>query len=109
MDEGRKQVIGIMAGSTDEELEMTRQGGMQPMTKHSKTEPLGKELLKSGWQTEDGFAWKRGDLKIAFVKPRGWVLYKLDINAPRDYSEIASGVSGSELERYLKAEKLLSA
>ena len=82
---------------------------MQPMTERSKTEPLRKILIKNGWQTEDDFTWKRGGLKIAFVKPAGWVLAKLDINAPRAYSEVASGISGAELEGYLKAENLLSA
>jgi hypothetical protein len=79
------------------------------MTKHSKTKSLRKFLIRNGWQTEDNVIWQRGDLKIALAMPTGWVLAKRDFNAPRDYSTVASGIGIVELERYLKAQKLISA
>ncbi len=73
------------------------------MTKHPKTESLRKFLSRSGWQTEDNVIWRRGDLRVALPVPTGWSLAKLDINAPRDFTEVATGIGIAELERRLKA------
>lgn len=64
---------------------------------------LRKFLGGNGWQTEDNVNWKRGDLRVALVMPTGWSLAKLDINAPRDFTGVANGVSVADLERCLKA------
>ena len=72
------------------------------MTKQSQTESLRNFLSGNGWQTQDNIVWKRGDLKVALTMPKGWVLAKLDINAPRDYTEVGRGTDLAELERHLK-------
>jgi hypothetical protein len=63
---------------------------------------LRKFLGGSGWQTEDNVIWKRGDMRVALAMPTGWNLAKLDINAPRDFTEVANGASVAELEQCLK-------
>lgn len=77
---------------------------MQKMTRHSRTGSLQSFLKKEGWQTEDNIIWERGNLKVARLMPRGWVLAKRDIYAPSDYRNVASGISISELEKRLKGD-----
>ena len=69
----------------------------------STRQSLRKFLIGNGWRTEDNVIWRHGDLRITLVMPTGWRLAKLDINAPRDFTEVATGVTIAELEGCLKA------
>jgi len=73
------------------------------------TEPLRKLLAKYGWHAEDGSTWKnplRPDQEIILPMPTGWVLLKLDITAPNDYEQVAGGITGAELELYLRSREV---